>query len=131
MKFWKSPKNRNFPNRLYFLSIKGIFSHGYFLEKLSQKRLFFDILDRNECSLGQKSEVLKKSKTSTFFKVVCLWSFLKNRIFSYRYILDKWSEKRLYFYVLDRKECFLDQKNDVLKKPKKSKFSKGVSPWFL
>ena len=39
--------------------------------------------------------------------------------------------EKIVFYVLDRKECFLDQKNDVLKKSKKSKFSKEVSPWFL
>ena len=36
--------------------------------------------------------------------------------------------EKIVFYVLDRKECFLDQKNDVLKKSKKSKFSKEVSP---
>ena len=31
--------------------------------------------------------------------------------------------EKIVFHVLDRKECFLDQKNDVLKKSKKSKFS--------
>ena len=36
--------------------------------------------------------------------------------------------EKIVFYVLDRKECFLHQKNDVLKKSKKSKFSKGVCP---
>ena len=34
--------------------------------------------------------------------------------------------EEIVFYVLDRKECFLDQKNDVLKKSKKSKFPKGL-----
>ena len=34
-------------------------------------------------------------------------------------------------YILDRKEYILEQKKEVSKKPKKSKFSKGVSPWFL
>ena len=32
---------------------------------------------------------------------------------------------------MDRKEYILEQKKEVSKKPKKSKFSKGVSPWFL
>ena len=35
------------------------------------------------------------------------------------------------FYVLDRKECFLDKKSKVLKKSKISNFSKGVSPCFF
>ena len=35
------------------------------------------------------------------------------------------------FYVLDRKECILDKKSKVLKKSKKSNFSKGVSPCFF
>ena len=58
-----------------------IFYQGYFGGKLSQKRPFFDILDRRECSLDQISEVLKKSKKSKFFKEVSAWFLSKNRIF--------------------------------------------------
>ena len=39
--------------------------------------------------------------------------------------------QKLFGIILDRIECFLDKKNKVLKKLKNSKFSKGVSPWFL
>ena len=42
------------------------------------------------------------------------------------FFLGKSSKKRLFFGVLDNKESFLDQKKKVLKKYKKSKFSKGV-----
>ena len=35
------------------------------------------------------------------------------------------------FYVLGRIECFLNQKNEVFKNSKISRFSKGVSAWFL
>ena len=39
--------------------------------------------------------------------------------------------ENIVFYVLDRKECFLNKKCQVLKKSKKSNFSKRVSPWFF
>ena len=39
--------------------------------------------------------------------------------------------QKLFGIILDRIECFLDKKNKVLIKGKNSKFSKGVSPWFL
>ena len=39
--------------------------------------------------------------------------------------------EKIVFGILDKKECFLDQKKEVLKNDKKSTFSKGVSPQFL
>ena len=36
-----------------------------------------------------------------------------------------------FLYILYRKECFQDKKTEVLKKSVKSKFSKGVSPYFF
>ena len=59
--------------------------------------------------------------------------FVKNRAF-YHVLCFFWANqarKRFFFGVLDKKESFLDQKKKVLKKYKKSKFSKGVSLWFL
>ena len=59
--------------------------------------------------------------------------FVKNRAFYHVlcFLGGKSSKKRLFFGVLDKKESFLDQKKKVLKKYKKSKFSKGVSLSFL
>ena len=57
--------------------------------------------------------------------------FVKNRIFYQGYFLGKLIKNSLVFDVLDRKECFLDHKNEVLKKPRKWKYFKGVSPWFV
>ena len=116
---------------LWFLSKSQIFSHGYFLGKLIQKRLLFNILDRKEWFLVKKSEVLKKSKKSKFCKGVCQWFFYKNRIFCHGCFLDKPTQKRSFFYILYRKEWFLNQKSEVLKKSKKQKCSKGVSLRFL
>ena len=41
------------------------------------------------------------------------------------------SQKRSFFLILGRQECFLDKKKEVLEMSKKLKFSKGVSPRFL
>ena len=38
--------------------------------------------------------------------------------------------KRLLFNILDRKECFLDQKSEVSKTSEKSNFSKGLAHSF-
>ena len=49
---------------------------------------------------------------------------VKNEMFSHRYLLGKLSKIRWFFDILDKKECFLDQKSEFLKKSKKSKFPK-------
>ena len=102
-----------------------------FLSKKSHKEAFSDILDRKECFLDLKSEVLKKSKKSTFCKVVSPWFLSKNRPFPYMFFFSKKSKKETFFYILDRKQCFLDLKGEVLAKSQKSIFCIGVSPWFL
>ena len=40
-------------------------------------------------------------------------------------------EKNVFWYSGLKKEWFWEKKSKVLKKSRKSKFSKGVSPWFL
>ena len=64
-------------------------------------------------------------------KGVSPWVLSKNRIFYQGYFLGKLIKNSLVFDVLDRKECFLDHENEVLKKPRKWKYFKGASPWFL
>ena len=41
------------------------------------------------------------------------------------------SQKRSFFLILGRQECFLDKKKEVLEMSKQLKFSKEVSPRFL
>ena len=104
----------------------------FFLSKKSQKQTVFDILDTKEWFLDLKSEVLTKSRKSPFCEGVSPWFLSKNRPFSYIFfILSKKSKKQTVFDILDRKECFLDLKSEVLRNWKKSKCCKGVSPWFL
>ena len=47
------------------------------------------------------------------------------------FFLSKKRQKETFFHILDRKECFLDNKRKVAKNAKKSTFCKGVSPWFF
>ena len=110
---------------------KSTFFLYVFLSKTSLKETFFDILDRKECFLDLKSEVLKKSRKSTFCKGVSPWFLSKNRPFFYMFFLSEKSQKQTVFDILENKECFLDLKSDVLKRSKKAPFSKEVSPWFL
>ena len=107
------------------------FSYMIFLSKKSQRQTVFDILERKQWFLDLKSEVLQKSRKSTFCKGVSPWFLSKNRPFSYMFFLSKKSQKQTVFDILDRKECFLDLKSEVLKKSRKSTFCKGVSQWFL
>ena len=110
---------------------KSTFFLYLLLSKKSQKQTVFDILVRKECSLDQKSEVLKKSRKSTFCKGVSPWFLSKNRPLFYIFFFSKKSQKQTVFDILDKKECFLDLKSQVLKKSRKSTFCKGVSQWFL
>ena len=61
----------------------------------------------------------KKSKKSKFFKGVTPWFLLKNGTFYEGCLFRKLDQKRSFFDILDSKECFLDQKSEVLKKFKK------------
>ena len=58
---------------------KWTFSSSVLLSKESKKETFFDVLDRKERFLDLKSEVLKKSKKSTFCKGISPWFLSKNR----------------------------------------------------
>ena len=133
MKFSKSRKKSLFSKGVspWFLSKNRPFFHMFFFSQKSQKEGFFDILDRKEYFLDLKGELLKKSKKSTFCKGVSPWFFSKNRPFSCMFFLTKKSQKERFFDILDRNECFLHLKSEVLKRSKKSTFCKRVSPWFL
>ena len=67
---------------------KSTFFHMFLLSKKGQKETFYYILDRKECHLDLKSEVLTKSK---------------NRPFSYMFFLSNKSQKEAFFDILVRK----------------------------
>ena len=85
-------------------------------------------MDKKECFLDHKNELLNKSKIGKFYKGVRPWFFLKkNRTFNQLWFLGKATQKRSFCDNLDEDESFLDHNNELKKKFKKSKFSKGVN----
>ena len=129
--FKKSKKSKFFKGvSPWFLSENRIFDQGNCLGKLSHKALFLDVLDRKEC-LDQKKCGFKQSKNRKYFKGVSPSFLSKNRIFYQQCLFRKLDQKRSFFDILERKEWLLDPKKWSFKKSKKSKFFKGVSPWFL
>ena len=66
------------------LSKYRAFYHVGFLGKLMQKRLFFNIVNRKEYFLEQKSEVSKRSKISNFSKGLVLFFGPKIKLFTMR-----------------------------------------------
>ena len=78
------------------------------------ENIVFYVLDRKECFLNKKCQVLKKSKKSNFSKGVSPWFFCKNAPFFQWWYLGQSSQKRSSFEILDRKEWFLDKKSQVL-----------------
>ena len=111
----------------WFFSKNRPFSHMFFfLSKKSQKETFFDILDRKEWVLDHKRKVLKNSKKSTFCNGVTPWFLSKNRPFPHTFFLSKQSQKETFIYLLHRNKCFLEVKNEVLKKSKNRHFEKGL-----
>ena len=75
--FWS--KNRTFYHG--FGQKIEFFYHVCFLAKLSKKRSFFDILNKQDCFLDQKNRVLEKCKRLRFCKGVSLCLLSNNEIF--------------------------------------------------
>ena len=110
---------------------KSDFLSSMYFGQIKQEKIVFLLFWIKKSFLHQKKKLLKKSKNSKFSKRVSPWFLSKNRTFCHVCLLGKSSQKRSFFGILDKKECFLDQKKEVLKNDKKSTFSKGVSPQFL
>ena len=79
-----------------------------------------------------KNEVLTKSKKKATLCKGLLHGFCqKIDLFLICFFVSQKKQKKTFFDILYRKECFLDHKREVLKMFKKSTFCKGVSPWFF
>ena len=113
------------------MSKKSTFFSFFFWTKKSQKETFFDILDRKECFLDLKSEVIKNSKKWTFSKGVSAWFLSKNGPYSYKIFFSKKSRKKNFLIFWIENKVFGTPKVKFSQSRKKSTFCKGVSLWFL
>ena len=109
---------------------KSTFFSFFFLTKKSQKETFFDILDRKECFLDLKSEVLTKSKNIDILKGVSPWFLSKNRPFSCLFFSKKSQQEHFLILWIENK-AFWTSKVKFSQSRKKSTICKGFSPWFL
>ena len=73
----------------------------------------------------------QKSKNSKVFKGLLHGFCQKLELFTMCIFCANEATKDCFFNIVDRKECLLDKKVTFQKKSGKSKFSKGLSPWFL
>ena len=101
VKFSNSRKKSTFCKGLspWFLSKNQPFLICFFFSQKCQKETFFFILDSKECFLDPKSEILAKSKKSTFCKGVSPWFLSKNRPFSHMFFLRKKKARKKHFLI--------------------------------
>ena len=123
----KSKKNRHFAKELVhgFCQKIDLFSY-VFLSRKGQKETFFYILDRKECHLDLKSEVLTKSKNIVILEGVSPWFLSKNRPFFYVYFLTKKANKDIFWYSEKEIKLFGPQKWSSHKVEKNRHFAKGL-----
>ena len=99
------------------------FSPSVFWGQLKPEKMFFYILDRNECVLDQKSEILKISKKSNFPKGSVHGFCQKIEIFTMCvYWANQTRQHRFWIFWIE-KNAFWTKQSDLSKKYKESKFS--------
>ena len=96
----------------------------FFLGCVGQKNVFYNILTRKNVFLGHKNKKFKKSKNRHFPKGVNPWFWSKNGHFSNFFFLGNIGKENDFYDILERKNAFLDYKNQKFKKTKNSHFSK-------
>ena len=87
--------------------------------------LFFKISGWKRMVFRRENWSFKKCKTSTFSKGDNPWFLFKNQTFSHIFFGRKHVIKD-FFFILDRKEWFLDQTIEVVKSAKNRHFPEGI-----
>ena len=108
----------------------AIFSTSFFLGNIGKEKVFYDILERKNASLGYKNKIFKKSKNCHFSKGVNSWFWYKNGHF-FHFFLGNIGQENVFNDILEINNAFLGQKNKKFKKSKNCHYSKVVNPWFL
>ena len=103
----------------------------FFLGKIGQENVFYDILERKKAFLGYKNKTCKKSKNCIFLKGLTHRFWTKMSFFATFFLLGEIAQENVFYYFLERKNAFLGSKKRSLKSQKNFHFSKGVNPWFL
>ena len=97
---------------------KWPFFQIFFLFKIDEENVFYDILERKNAFLGYKNKKFKKSKNGLFSKSVNPWFWSKKGHFSNFFFLGNIGEENVFDDILERKNAFLGYKNKKWKKTK-------------
>ena len=108
----------------------GYFSNFFFLSKIGQENVFYDILAGKNTFQGYKTKNFKKSKNCYFSREVNPWFWSKNGHFFKFFFLGNIGQGNVFYDILKGKNAFLGYKNKKFKKSKNCHYSKGVNPWF-
>ena len=84
----------------------------FFLANIGQENVFYDILERKNTFLAYKNMKSKKSKNWHFSKGVNPWFWSKNGHFSNFFFLSNKRQKNVFYDILERKNVFLEYKNN-------------------
>ena len=98
----------------------------YFLGNISQKSVFYDILEQKKAFLGYKNNKFKNSKNWHFSKAVNPWFWTKNGHFSNFFFRQYRPGKRLLRYSRTKKTPFKTIKKEGSKSLKIDIFPKGL-----
>ena len=97
----------------------------FFLGNIGQENLFYDILERKNAFLGYTNKKLEKSKNWHFSKGVNPLFWSKNGHFSNFFFLGNIGQENVFYDILERKNAFLSQKQEVQKVKKLTFFQRG------
>ena len=102
----------------------------FFLGKIGQENVFYEIVERKNAFLGQKTWSSKSLKIDFFSRRdnPKLWS--KNGHFSNFFFLGNLGPENVFYDILEPKNAFLGQKNKKFKKSKIDIFLKGLTHGF-
>ena len=102
----------------------------FFLGKLDQENVFYDILERKNAFLGYKNKKFKKSKNCHFSQGVNPWFWSKSGHFSNFFFRRIRPGKCVLRYSRTKKTPFCAIKTKSLKKRKSAIFPKGLTQGF-
>ena len=107
----------------------ALFPHFFFLGKIGQENVFYEILERKNAFLGYKNKKFKKSKNWHFSKGVNPWVWSKNgRLSNFFFFQGILARKMSFTIFYIKKNVFAAYENKKFKKSKNCHFSKRVNP---
>ena len=94
----------------------------FFLGKIGQENVFYDILEWKNASLGYKNKKFKSWKIEIFPAGVNPWFWSKISHFSIFFFLGIIGQENVFYDILEWKNAFLGYKNSKFLKWRKLRF---------